>query len=148
MKLNVSVDLTSMIRLQDAINSPSSLIDRFIDHGRVFLRRGFVESKDPYGVSWKPVALSTPPRRRRRASRTDIRPLIDTGALRRSVRRARNTGTSAVFGPTPLYGSDHQEGVNQIKRAFFPENERLPQAWESTFTREIEHYITRALGGD
>jgi phage virion morphogenesis protein len=65
----------------------------------------FRDSRDPYGVPWKPLAASTIRRRRKGSSK----PLLDTGRLRNSV-SYRLIGNGVEVGSNVEYAAIHQFG--------------------------------------
>lgn len=67
----------------------------------------FRESRDPYGVPWKPLAPSTVAGRR--GSGHGVKPLVDTGALRNSIGVAAGP-TSVSIGTVLSYAAIHQFG--------------------------------------
>lgn len=77
----------------------------------------FRESRDPYGTPWKPLAQSTI--EGRRGSGKDVKPLLDTGALRNSIGVAAGP-TSVSIGTVLSYAAIHQFGgtINYEPRQF------------------------------
>ena len=117
----------------------------------------FKDSRDPYGVAWKPLSFAARMARARRVSGgksplkrngtfkkaafgafTTAKPLLDTGRLRNSVTfrlagpAAVEVGTTVVYGPIHQFGGQAGRGkkVTIPRRSFIATKDRgLPREY-------------------
>ena len=117
---------------------------------RAQIAQGFVDQRDPYGNSWKPLADATL-KLRMRAGNSSTQILDDSGEMRRSLRVRDDTvtiRTPAEFhqtgGPMIMFGK-HRAWLPQ--RRIMPINDQgqadLPEAWADVIAGYFTDWIGR-----
>jgi hypothetical protein len=116
----------------------------------------FRQSRDPYGVGWKPVNRNRA-RDRRARGRRDAggrfrradKPLVDTGRLRAAATAATDSsvgGTVRIVIPVE-YASYHQDGTRRmVRRQIVPDRAGgLGPIWGAAFRKTIEQKLAEAV---
>lgn len=104
------------------------------------IKRNFRASVDPYGKPWEPL-------KQRRGM-----PLIDTGALRNSIKYDLWGARLRLMSRLP-YANYHNNGVKSKagkelipKRRFTPDRRGIPPKWEQDYEKIMVESIRKALG--
>lgn len=97
------------------------------------IKSNFRRSVDPYDNPWDPI------------HHRQGQPLIDTGALRNSI-KAEVRGLQIALGSNMRYGYLHNEGIRVKKRQYLPDAHRkLPDKWQQEYERILLEHVQRAL---
>lgn len=82
------------------------------------INKNFDDSSDSHGVQWEPLKYRTG------------KPLILTGALKKSIKRKNLENGKVEVSTNIFYGAFQNYGTNNIPaRPFFPEANNMPNAW-------------------
>lgn len=107
---------------------------------------GFRESRDPYGMPWRPLSPRTVARRRKGSSK----PLLDTGRMRNSITYRLIGSTGVEIGTNTVYAAIHQFGgragrgrkVTIPARSFIATRERgLPRSYDETIREQLARHF-------
>lgn len=107
---------------------------------------GFRESRDPYGLPWRPLSPRTVARRRKGSSK----PLLDTGRLRNSITYRLLGSTGVEIGSNTAYAAIHQFGgragrgrkVGIPARTFIATRERgLPRSYDEIIRDQLARHF-------
>ena len=96
------------------------------------IKANFRKSQDPYGKQWKKLKYR------------DGQPLIDTGALRNSIKYDL-WGTKVRLMSRLDYAGYHNNGRGVPKRRFTPDNRGLPAKWQKQYDKIMLEHVEKAL---
>lgn len=139
-EVELTVDTTQLRALAEKVKrlGPNNV---HIRHGLTIIGQNWVNriksnfrrSVSPYGDAWAPI------------HHRQGQPLIDTGALRNSV-KAEVRGLQIVLGSNMKYGYKHNLGIGVKKRQFLPDAQRkLPAKWQQEYETILLEHVQKAL---
>jgi phage gpG-like protein len=148
--VNADVGLMELRKKLKAIASGElrrSVLVSLAEEARKEIVRSFHDSKDPYGVSWKPLRSS---RRRQGHTPRGDRPLQDTGNMRNALTVSappRSTDRALIINAPVSYAGFHQHGTKYIPRRQFVPEGSLGPIWTKSFKRATDSAMKVLMGG-